>query len=65
MAVQNERAYSFERRWVEAEEFRELIRLFRRLKLRWPQGLKPSSLAKYIPQRWKRCATQNPIFPQL
>jgi len=64
MAMQNERAYSFKKQWVEAEAFREMIRLSR-LKLRWPQGLKPSSLAKYLPQRWKRCATQNPIFPPL
>jgi len=29
MAVQNERAYSFKRQWVEAEAFREMIRLSR------------------------------------
>ena len=33
MAMQNERAYSFKKQWVEAEAFREMIRLSR-LKLR-------------------------------
>ena len=56
--MQDERAYSFERQWVEAEAFRGMDQALAVPKASLTSG----AYAKYLPQRWKRCTTQTQFF---